>query len=57
MKLVNMKYICNIKKQRFFIPNVNIDKFGYKSLRFSAPSLWNKHLKIDNSINLLKKLQ
>ena len=46
----------NVKKQGFFIPNVNTDNFGLKSLRFSAPSLWNKHLKIDNTINSYTKL-
>ena len=46
---------CNYETG-FFIQNVNTDNFGYKSLRFSAPSLWNKHLKIDNSINLFTKL-
>ena len=24
--------ICDVKKQDFFIPNVNTDNFGYKSL-------------------------
>ena len=55
MKLVIMKH-GNVKKQGFFIPNVNTDNFGLKSLRFSAPSLWNKHLKIDNTINSFTKL-
>ena len=46
----------NVKKQSFFIPNVNTDNFGLKSLRFSAPFLWNKHLKIDNTINSFTKI-
>ena len=46
----------NVNKQGFFIPNVSTDNFGLKSLSFSAPSLWNKHLKIDNTINSFTKL-
>ena len=45
----------NVKKQGFFISNVNTDNFGLKSLRFSAPSLWNKHLKIDNNHQFIYK--
>ena len=46
----------NARKQGFFIPTINTDNFGQKSLRFSAPILWNQHLKLDESINLFSKL-
>ena len=53
---INNHVTRNVKKQGFFIPTINTENFGFKSLRFTAPILWNQHLKLDHSIKLYSKL-
>ena len=44
----NTRNVCN---KGMYIPKVITQSFGIKSLKYSAPSIWNSILKIDNSIN------
>ena len=44
----------NVKNEGIHIPQINTSTYGNKSIRFSAPVLWNTLLKTNNEINNIK---
>ena len=42
----------NVSNKGLYIPKISTTSFGTNSLKYSAPTIWNSFLKIDNSINL-----
>ena len=42
----------NVSNKGLYIPKISTKSFGTNSLKYSAPTIWNSFLKIDNSINL-----
>ena len=44
----------NVCNDGLFVPAINTTSFGNNSLRFSAPVVWNNHLKINKDINNMK---
>ena len=43
----------NVSKEGMFIPRIYTTSFGIKSLRYSAPLLWNNFLQIIVKLSLL----
>ena len=53
---VNNYNTRNVSNEGLFIPRIHTTSFGNKSLRYSAPLLWNNFLKVNPKIKTFKKL-
>ena len=54
--VVSSQFTRNVFDEGFIIPRIYTTSFGNKSLRYSAPLLWNNFLKGNSEINSIKKL-
>ena len=55
-KDINCHATRNVSKGGFFIPQIRTKTFGKKSLKYSAPVLWNEHLKTEDRLNTFTKI-
>jgi len=46
----------NVRKEGIYVPQINTNTYGNKSIRYSAPVLWNTLLKTNSEINNIKVL-
>jgi hypothetical protein len=53
---ISTQYTRNVKKKGLFIPRIYTVNFGNRSLRYSAPLLWNNFLKDHSTINTINTL-
>ena len=51
--VINNYCTGNVSNKGLYIPKISTKSFGINSLKYSAPTIWNSFLKIDNSINLI----
>ena len=54
--VVSSQHTRNVCNEGLFIPRIYTTSFGNKSLRYSAPLLWNNFLRVNSKINSINKL-
>ena len=54
--VASSQHTRNVCNEGLFIPRIYTTSFGNKSLRYSAPLLWNNFLIVNSKINSINKL-